>query len=109
MRAAVPVKADALPSVCQRKVVTTNPTGAKTECLFADGTSILVSNFLASVMRAGDELLFPRSEEHTSELQSLTNLVCRLLLEKKKKKCKDRNKTKTTSAYTIKQTDQYGR
>src|SRR5438046_5687845 len=29
-----------------------------------------------------------RSEEHTSELQSLTNLVCRLLLEKKKKKKK---------------------
>src|ERR1019366_10064324 len=28
--------------------------------------------------------LFKRSEEHTSELQSLTNLVCRLLLEKKK-------------------------
>src|SRR5438093_6588135 len=31
-----------------------------------------------------------RSEEHTSELQSLTNLVCRLLLEKKKKKKKKR-------------------
>src|SRR5215213_4012736 len=29
-----------------------------------------------------------RSEEHTSELQSLTNLVCRLLLEKKKNKIK---------------------
>src|SRR5438046_5927373 len=29
---------------------------------------------------------YARSEEHTSELQSLTNLVCRLLLEKKKKK-----------------------
>src|SRR5437016_12096996 len=29
--------------------------------------------------------LLVRSEEHTSELQSLTNLVCRLLLEKKKK------------------------
>src|SRR5437899_7352468 len=27
----------------------------------------------------------PRSEEHTSELQSLRHLVCRLLLEKKKK------------------------
>src|SRR5438093_6778107 len=27
-----------------------------------------------------------RSEEHTSELQSLTNLVCRLLLEKKKRR-----------------------
>src|SRR2546427_9294312 len=30
-----------------------------------------------------------RSEEHTSELQSQSNLVCRLLLEKKKKKQKD--------------------
>src|SRR5690606_40426215 len=30
--------------------------------------------------------LTPRSEEHTSELQSRENLVCRLLLEKKKKK-----------------------
>src|SRR5258705_5283289 len=29
---------------------------------------------------------FRRSEEHTSELQSLRHLVCRLLLEKKKKK-----------------------
>src|SRR5688572_33230247 len=33
----------------------------------------------------------PRSEEHTSELQSQSNLVCRLLLEKKKKK--ERNQT----------------
>src|SRR5688572_31701165 len=36
-----------------------------------------------------------RSEEHTSELQSQSNLVCRLLLEKKKKKkkrIKDRQK-----------------
>ena len=30
-----------------------------------------------------------RSEEHTSELQSPCNLVCRLLLEKKKKKIKN--------------------
>src|SRR5438093_5692255 len=39
-----------------------------------------------------------RSEEHTSELQSLTNLVCRLLLEKKKKKTKKKTQTmnKTT-------------
>src|SRR5258706_8895316 len=33
----------------------------------------------------------PRSEEHTSELQSLTNLLCRLLLEKKKKKERSQN------------------
>src|SRR5438034_8693398 len=34
-----------------------------------------------------------RSEEHTSELQSHSDLVCRLLLEKKKKKKKERNRT----------------
>src|SRR2546426_8841508 len=33
-----------------------------------------------------------RSEEHTSELQSPCNLVCRLLLEKKKKKSRDKSK-----------------
>src|SRR2546427_9170052 len=36
-----------------------------------------------------------RSEEHTSELQSQSNLVCRLLLEKKKKKQKHPLRTKT--------------
>src|SRR5215211_9406478 len=36
-----------------------------------------------------------RSEEHTSELQSHSDLVCRLLLEKKKKKKKKRTKTQT--------------
>src|SRR5947207_12629320 len=35
-----------------------------------------------------------RSEEHTSELQSHSDLVCRLLLEKKKKKKKDQAKKK---------------
>src|SRR2546427_5918070 len=34
-----------------------------------------------------------RSEEHTSELQSQSNLVCRLLLEKKKKKNNNQHKT----------------
>src|SRR5260370_40136098 len=34
---------------------------------------------------AADDLVPPRSEEHTSELQSHLNLVCRLLLEKKNK------------------------
>src|ERR1019366_10597386 len=36
-----------------------------------------------------------RSEEHTSELQSLTNLVCRLLLEKKKHMLTSDSKIKT--------------
>src|SRR5437016_8866044 len=46
-----------------------------------DGYSFCVR--AAPVHLVGDPT---RSEEHTSELQSLTNLVCRLLLEKKKKK-----------------------
>src|SRR5688572_32376490 len=40
-------------------------------------------------VKPGTKLVLPmdaRSEEHTSELQSQSNLVCRLLLEKKKKK-----------------------
>src|SRR2546425_8444974 len=37
------------------------------------------------VAMAGDGVNDARSEEHTSELQSLAYLVCRLLLEKKKK------------------------
>src|SRR3712207_7379968 len=37
----------------------------------------------------------PRSEEHTSELQSRQYLVCRLLLEKKKKNQKRKNHKKT--------------
>src|SRR5256884_3106689 len=37
-------------------------------------------------LTAGDGLTGRRSEEHTSELQSRLHLVCRLLLEKKKKK-----------------------
>src|SRR2546430_4044490 len=43
---------------------------------------------LVQVLRYGPRQfgwLSPRSEEHTSELQSQSNLVCRLLLEKKKK------------------------
>ena len=48
--------------------------------------------FLALVIKhahVSEERDVGRSEEHTSELQSLTNLVCRLLLEKKKKQKKN--------------------
>src|SRR5438874_5201015 len=46
-------------------------------------TGVLAACALAATMRT-------RSEEHTSELQSRRDLVCRLLLEKKKKKIKNR-------------------
>src|SRR5215831_20061764 len=49
------------------------------------------------VLRRTAPFRMHRSEEHTSELQSLRHLVCRLLLEKKKKKlkCYHKNKKKT--------------
>src|SRR2546430_10533559 len=40
-----------------------------------------------------------RSEEHTSELQSQSNLVCRLLLEKKKKKSTVYERTATSHSH----------
>src|SRR2546427_9534413 len=45
----------------------------------------------ADAVDGGHRARSPRSEEHTSELQSQSNLVCRLLLEKKKKKTKLQN------------------
>src|SRR5690349_22750396 len=45
---------------------------------------------------ASHQVAEPRSEEHTSELQSRRDLVCRLLLEKKKK-----NKTRTKQITSI--------
>src|SRR2546426_8566440 len=45
-----------------------------------------VAGLAVQLHAIGQETRRPRSEEHTSELQSPCNLVCRLLLEKKKKK-----------------------
>src|SRR5438445_3694584 len=47
------------------------------ECVLSSGAR--------SVTKRPDEAVSPRSEEHTSELQSRQYLVCRLLLEKKNK------------------------
>src|SRR2546427_4937024 len=61
-------------------------------------TEITVSDFERYVKAS-------RSEEHTSELQSQSNLVCRLLLEKKKKKNKiiRKNKNKKRDTMTKKE------
>src|SRR5438034_6341793 len=47
------------------------------------------------------DLAEARSEEHTSELQSHSDLVCRLLLEKKKKKKKQKNANRKRRESTI--------
>src|SRR5438445_5233744 len=49
------------------------------------------SGICGPVRSGGAAALGPRSEEHTSELQSRQYLVCRLLLEKKKKKNHKKN------------------
>src|SRR5690606_39409186 len=62
--------------------------------LGAAGAAILVGGIIVAslaiwIPSLARRSLDRRSEEHTSELQSRENLVCRLLLEKKKKKQKN--------------------
>src|SRR5258706_10882823 len=52
--------------------------------LFRSYPRLLLPSWNSPVSGNSVFTIFGRSEEHTSELQSLTNLVCRLLLEKKK-------------------------
>src|SRR5437867_6292421 len=88
------------------KLGDTGPSPGK-ENAMKDGTTAAALMFHGT----SDEESPPRSEEHTSELQSPYDLVCRLLLEKKKKNKKsknqkqpareeDRNTTKETSHST---------
>jgi hypothetical protein len=59
MGTAVQLEERATPDIVQRKVVKMTPEATRTKCLFADGATILVSNFVACFIRAGDELRFP--------------------------------------------------
>lgn len=45
--------------ICQGVVLRKNVSGNKTECVFVDGSSILVSRFLAAFIHSGDKLAFP--------------------------------------------------
>src|SRR5689334_24797029 len=55
----------------------------------ASAGGVLRQRRAGELPRLDDATLHHRSEEHTSELQSLFHLVCRLLLEKKKKQSTD--------------------
>src|SRR5256885_9535511 len=59
-------------------------------CWAESGVIYGISTTLANYLRPS---MLVRSEEHTSELQSPCNLVCRLLLEKKKRRQRSRNVT----------------
>src|SRR5688500_19808423 len=89
---------DALPILAMNPRVTVQPSACgpgspvmcgpklKVTCVpwkkFANTTASIAVVASGSVQSSGAT---PRSEEHTSELQSPCNLVCRLLLDKKKK------------------------
>ena len=66
-------------------------------CLFILCASMVTGVCMCSCVCIFVCCVHRRSEEHTSELQSLTNLVCRLLLEKKKKNTQHHQ----TNKYTI--------
>src|SRR5438093_676447 len=67
----------------KRRFTRYSPLGSKsTDASLAELTERQLLDFFRQSQPAWTS---PRSEEHTSELQSLTNLVCRLLLEKKNK------------------------
>src|SRR2546422_5863364 len=66
--------------VLDQRAATRQPTGNPR----ADEASLeVLADFVLAIE---NRVVAPRSEEHTSELQSRLHLVCRLLLEKKKKK-----------------------
>src|SRR5256885_9792287 len=74
--------------------------------LQADGVQHIVAE--TQVMQFPHRVRLQRSEEHTSELQSPCNLVCRLLLEKKKKNIltfSHRFQTSTRSQRTVQYID----
>src|SRR3989475_6492794 len=74
-----------------------NPGNSRKESPSGDSTLTTSAPMSASCIAAYEPAM--RSEEHTSELQSQSNLVCRLLLEKKKKKKKDRHKVRKTTEH----------
>src|SRR5690349_23613004 len=70
-------------------------------CLYLLSARVPTSAVRNTFRGASGKTMEPmRSEEHTSELQSRRDLVCRLLLEKKKKKTQDTTSTTDVCEYT---------
>src|SRR3989454_5467690 len=72
-----------IPTVLGGDVPTYNLPDVKETLRFTP--EVLADIFLGKITKGSDARIASRSEEHTSELQSPCNLVCRLLLEKKKR------------------------
>src|SRR3989441_3766823 len=74
-------------------------------CRRIDTPIAVMSGARRGALRSGRYASRSRSEEHTSELQSLAYLVCRLLLEKKKNQKKEKPSCRTISS--PEETDKY--
>src|SRR2546430_10867154 len=72
--------------VAQRQVVSASPEKAPDPLAVLHQSERDIFEYFAEEVFAAEPV--ERSEEHTSELQSQSNLVCRLLLEKKKKEAR---------------------
>src|SRR2546430_10280176 len=77
---------DALP-IWRKKIFMSSPSGESHRERESRGKSPSMTALTLAMVRCAHlpRSILQRSEEHTSELQSQSNLVCRLLLEKKKK------------------------
>src|SRR5690606_41491832 len=86
---------DALPICAPSPIIITMATARMTALLLTSAALVEAGMRLAAAARVvagATATAAARSEEHTSELQSRENLVCRLLLEKKKENLTQRQK-----------------
>src|SRR5205807_5304802 len=82
----------------ERSAVSTTaaaPSEIGQQCSRRSGSATMRLAITSSSVTACWKCAYGRSEEHTSELQSPCNLVCRLLLEKKKKQCRQLTSERT--------------
>src|SRR2546430_13240297 len=66
-------------------------TSGRSLCVIGDHGCTWAGGLMSTHQTARPGTTVVRSEEHTSELQSQSNLVCRLLLEKKKTRTRDKS------------------
>src|SRR5688572_14292305 len=92
--------ADSVDGLLRIRYTTSHPRDMDDDLIAAHAEVPQLMPFLHLPVQSGSDRVQMRSEEHTSELQSQSNLVCRLLLEKKKKK-KNKEQNKRVTNYTI--------
>src|SRR5438034_6264582 len=93
-----PPRSTLFPYTTSSDLLTVDSSAARARSRFASPSRTSFSSASSSARRCSGVPSLKRSEEHTSELQSHSDLVCRLLLEKKKK---TKHSTKLQQSPTI--------